>query len=311
MAKFTDVNNIESLATSAGAFYRLKEVLKAAGWTIPSSSDGTTYSAVADVVTSSTTGAGGLFNTNAWFRVQEPGGRREFVVQHTNASTAYRVKYSAMAKFTGGSPGAARVPSATDEQVIAGSGTDAAPTGAAYFNTGNHRVMVIANSTPISGVYPFQMWVMATPGSAVSSGALALEPMAPGSYDAADADPCVVFSATTIGGGNSIPGAMGLPVIYGWFAYGTGSALWSSTIAGANATFTGALPPDLVNSKDVNGRPIYTASSGGTRIKGYGSTIAIKGPPRAYPATANRATDAHVYLDDVVLPWADGVEPGV
>lgn len=311
MAKFTDVNNIESLTgvASATAFFRLKTVLIAAGWTVTSSSDGTTYSAVADVITTGATGAGGLGNTNAWYCIQEPGGRRQFTIQHLT-TTFFRVKYSALAKFTGGTPGALQTPSATDQQILVGGGTDAAPTGLLYFNTGNNRVMVIANSTPISGVYPFQLWVMATPGSANTTGALALEPMAPGSYDSADADPCVIFACTTSSGGNSLPGAMA-STVNGWLAYGTGSQVWSAGITGANGVFTGTLPPDLVSGKDVNGRPIYTASSGGTRIKGYGSTIAIKGPSRAYPATANRATDAYVYLGGVVLPWADGVEPGV
>lgn len=113
--------------TAAVGTYRLKAALIARGWTVPSSSDGTTYNSSGDQISSGAAGANGLGNANAWFRIKCPVGTREFVFQRISAA-AWRIKYS-VAGFTAGSPSATRVPSATDEVVIIGGGTDAAPTG--------------------------------------------------------------------------------------------------------------------------------------------------------------------------------------
>lgn len=306
MAKFSDVNTI---GTGAAAMFKLKEVLKAAGWTVPRSSDGLTYNAGGDQITVATSGAGGMENNNAWYVVREPGDRREWCVQRGTTNRSWRIKYSADDKFTGGSPGVSQTPSATDEQIIVGSGTDASPVFATTYHAVDsaYRIHIIANSTPIGGVYPFVMFGTVTPGSTFAGGGLWQEPMAPGSYDPADADPCVV-------GYSSAGGSLDQVFSTGsrcWLAYGTGSQVWLSSMTGVNATFVGSLPDDLVSGKDLNGRPLYSGNSGGTRVKGYGATMAIKGPSRAYPATANRATDAYVYLGNVVVPYADNTEPGV
>jgi hypothetical protein len=312
VAKFSDVNSIMNTTTlmeGGQFFFRLKTVLKAAGWTVPASSDGTTYSSTGDVITRYDTGTGGLQNPSAWYIVREPGGRREHCIQHVGASTTmlYRCKYSALARFTGGSPGITRVPSATDEQVLAGSGTDAAPVGGSFFNNSIvHRIHIIANSTPISGCYPFVAFVTLSPGIAEQSGCYVQEPMAPGSFDPTDGDPCILKLGL---GGQSI--STMFSSASGWFAYGTANQTWSTTISGSNSTFNGSLAQDLVSGRDVNGRPLYVASITGTRIKGYGSTIAVKGPARTYPTTANRATDAYVYLSNMVIPYPDNTEPGV
>lgn len=104
----------------------LKEGAKQAGWTVPSSSDGTTYNAAGDQITQVGSGAGGLNNLNAWFRLRSPAGL-EYTFQVTNASTNVRIKVSDAAGFIGGTPGATQTPSATDEGIVLGSGTDASP----------------------------------------------------------------------------------------------------------------------------------------------------------------------------------------
>ena len=306
MAKFTDVNTIGS---GAAAMFRLKTVLKAAGWTVPYSSDGSTYNASGDQITAASSGAGGMANNNAWYAVREPGNRREWSMQRSNSGNqTWRIKYSALSHFTGGSPSSIRTPSAADEQIIVGSGSDASPGFGTFFGSdSSYRVHIVANSTPIGGVYPFIMFTTLTPGATFNGGALWQEPMAPGSYDIADADPCIVG---LVGNGGSI-GQILTTGSRGWLAYGTGSAVWLATVTGANAAFTGSLPSDLVNGKDVNGRPLYQGTSGGTRFKGYGAVFAVKGPARDWPATANRTTDAYVYLSNMVLPFADNTEPGV
>lgn len=310
MGKQTNVNTIVDLTVAANnkvIWFALKETMKLAGWTVTKSSDGLTYNSGGDQITHSGSGAGGMNNTNAHATLREPGGRREICFQWTTAMLC-RIKYSALARFTGGTPSATRVPSATDEQVIAGSGSDATPTGASFFNAANVRYHIVCLDSPIGGAYAFYLWVMTTPGSTSQAGGFWLEPMAPGSYDALDVDPCIIGAAT---GGGSFEASFLAGVGKTWLAYGTGSATFLTITGGFNATFNGSLPADLASNKDINGRPLFTVSSGGVRVKGYGALLAIKGPSRGWPATANRATDAYVYLGNLVIPWANGVEPGV
>lgn len=310
MAKFTLVNTVRdtNVANNGIAiFFDLKTVKKSAGWTVPSSSDGTTYNTSGDQITVPGAGAGGLANTNAWFVIREPGGRREWCYQRTSAML-FRVKYSALSRFVIGSPSATRVPQAADEQIIAGSGTDASPVGGSFFNSAIFRSHIIANSNPIGGCYPFFFFMTVTPGITEGAGALWQEPIAPGSYDALDADPCIIGSAT---GGSGFTSSFISTQSKGWLAYGLGGATFLPIAGAVNATFNGTLPPDLTSGKDVNGRPLFTITSTGTRVKGYGSTIAIRGPARAWPTTANRAIDAYVYLGSLVIPYQDNTEPGV
>ena len=144
--------SIKKLTTEqdTNIIFDLKTALKLKQWSVLSSSDGTTYNSTGDQITTATTGAGGMNNTNAWFRIQAPpigGVTRELCIQRTTVNN-YRLKYSYSAGFTGGTPGATRVPSATDEGVFFGSGTDAAPTGALLFRTtSNAYIMSLGDIT--------------------------------------------------------------------------------------------------------------------------------------------------------------------
>jgi hypothetical protein len=118
-------------ATGAAFLFGLKTHLKANGWTVMSSSDGTTYNSGGDQITTAAAGAGGMSNTSAWFRIRSStmgGFTRELTFQVSAAGAAsWRVKYSTSGGFTGGSPGITQTPSATDEKILKGSGTDASP----------------------------------------------------------------------------------------------------------------------------------------------------------------------------------------
>lgn len=182
--------------TAAVGTYRLKAALIARGWTVPSSSDGTTYNSSGDQISSGAAGANGLGNANAWFRIRMPGAgvTREFVFQRVSAA-AWRIKYS-VAGFTAGSPSATRVPSATDEQVIIGGGTDAAPTG---FTWGS------ADATPqkweivtgdVSENYSFVTFVHA-PGSFTTVTSMSFDGVE--QANASDLDPYVLSYASGTG----------------------------------------------------------------------------------------------------------------
>lgn len=296
MAKFANCNSVP--VAHAYAIVLLKTTLKLAGWTVPSSSDAITYNSTGDQITTGATGAGGFGNAGSWFRIQEPGGRREWCFQASSAQ--FRAKWSESSKFTGGTPGTTRVPSAVDEQVLLGGGTDAAPTYANLLTGATYRVHIVANSTAIGGVYPFVLWCTTTPGSTAAGGFIAQEPMSPGSYDAGDLSPLLVMCSVSAG----IPGGSA------WFGYGGGSPVFGPVTISSAGVFNGAMPTDYSTSKDVNGRPYWTRTTGG-HWKGYGTTMSFKGPARSYPATANTATDGQAYIGSYVLPFADNLAPGV
>lgn len=117
--------------------YDFKSFLVSAGWTVLASGDGlSAFSSSGDVITNRDTGANGI-NDLAWYVIGNPDGRQICVQAVAGFATPFttavggRLKYSFAAGFTGGTPSATQVPSATDEGVFCGNGTDAAPTAGA------------------------------------------------------------------------------------------------------------------------------------------------------------------------------------
>jgi len=151
MANFWKVN--QTSTDGAVRVWDLIETMLAAGWTMPNASDGTTMEA--NRVTGPGSGDYGLGNTRAWVRLQDPGGLTEYTIQRTTTNNnTYRIKRSVAAKFTGGAPDATTTPTATDETIVKGSGTDASPTGVAMFTTTNSRHHCMAENT---GYYDFYL----------------------------------------------------------------------------------------------------------------------------------------------------------
>ncbi len=127
MTFYYNVN--QAPAKNTNAIFSLKELMKTVGWIVKSSGDGLTYNPSGDIFTSGDAGAGGMFNTSSWFRIQMPlmgGVNRELIFQY-GSSFSWRIKYSYSTGFTGGSPSATRTPAATDEKYIMGGATDASP----------------------------------------------------------------------------------------------------------------------------------------------------------------------------------------
>ncbi len=313
MAKFATVNVLA--ADGAGSIiFNIQQTLVAAGWTVQKSSDGTTYkSTPGSQITASGAGAGGANNNNAWILLQDPGGRRQFVIQRGTATTQIRAAYSALAKFTGGTPNATTLPTATDQAFVIG-------TSGAFSTTlpaaGLYYTHCIAQSTPVGNVYGFWMLNTATgTGATTSSGLLCCEPLATGSFPAADVDPVVIFARNS---GNFFASY--------WWKYGFGDQTFvnmgSGTYAGAffiattglngiggSSTFAGDNPYDgLANNIPVFfGRPASLTQPG---WKGWSTYVLTKLSNHAYPDTADLATDAFVYLDiSLALPWPNGTVP--
>jgi hypothetical protein len=205
------VNN--SPATGNIAMYIAMTLLVSAGWTVKSSSDGTTYNSTGNQITSGNSGAGGLANSKAWFRIQAPlfnSQTRELIFQTSSSTNAsFRIKYSASAGFIGGSPGAIQTPSATDEVIILGAGTDAAPTFSSQFSTDAtyHFHMMAGDSSIGYSFYFFANTGGAQPANALNA-CFIFDVLQIGSYNSLDTDPCIIYtSQSTSSLGTSLTGA--------------------------------------------------------------------------------------------------------
>lgn len=193
MAYSFSTNNTPT--TSAQAAWLLVSTMIAAGWSKLMDSDGTTYSSGGTQVTGGGTGAHGLGNNNAWVRLRSPDGSREFTIQNGYATAVgyWRVKYSPSAHFTGGSPGASQTPSATDECIALGSGTDGSPVFTPWFygGEGAYRFSCGANDAAPYDVWSFGFLI----GGSVSGGchAFIFDQMVATTYPSNDADPFAVY----------------------------------------------------------------------------------------------------------------------
>ena len=134
MAVFsTDV----SLTASNTALYefKLRSLVSTYGttnWSVRSSGTGTggVYAQSGDVISAASV----LANPGAWWVMKGHAyidgntTYRQELCWQTDGSGGVRLKRSARAGFAGGSPGPGRVPSASDERVVWGGGSDASPT---------------------------------------------------------------------------------------------------------------------------------------------------------------------------------------
>lgn len=304
-------NQSNTFTTIGGILFAWRGVFLSAGWTSIADSDGTTYSASGTQITHASTGAGGFQNLRAWGRYRDPGGRREVMMQNVvigalNGTAAWKMKQSEAARFTGGSPAATVMPSAADEQVMIGGGTDASPTGTNWGGNGSGvaRVHIVAENSPIGNVYPFQV-TCTQPGSATQAYTQVFcEAMAPGSYDSGDVSPCTWYCAFS----SAFAGTAS-----GWIGYGTGVQAWSTAMTYDRGIYTGGLGVDPINNRDVNGFGQWSYTLGGlVRPKGIGTNIGAKGPARTHPATANVAADqAFFYLGNYTFMNQTGHVPAV
>jgi hypothetical protein len=331
MAFFGSVNNYP--VTGAEAIYALKTLLKdvSVGWTIPSSSDGTTYNASGDQISSGSSGANGLANNSAWFRVKCPstydGYSRELIFQRGTTNLLWRIKYSHSAGFTGGSPNATRTPSATDEATLFGGGTDASPTFTALFGADSSYNF---NAVAGNGADGYAFWCGAFPhGGGAPNMAFVMENLLPGTYPTEDIDPYIFHVSQSQAfsiAGMSTSGCFGwlkksmsgqgFQTIYAgrWQACGVSSFPGIAVLLDAAAGPTSGLGVNSHTNKDDFLPIFYTRRGSLSAPNGY------KGIGRImYFATVGRTTgDTYtevssrdkIYYGSYVLPWV-GVVPVV
>ncbi len=311
-------------ATTAIATYNLKQLMKTAGWNVKSSGDGlSAYSSSTDVITSGASGANGLDNSGAWFRIQDPAGLREFCFQRGIGAQWYWIRYSALDQFTGGSPSATVAPTATDQNNMVATNTSGQ-----QIANGTESAMRFHMMADSSAPYTWYMFCYSTGGS-TTRGLIAMDSLQAGSYNVLDTDPVVLAYVTTgtdifnAGGGvvfsqsGQTAGGAGL---YGWIKMnlageGYVNFAWARTFDGAgNVGIPGGLPVSQYSGNDEVFAPQilrYSGAPAPVGWKGVLSNFRHIGPQRANSGDTLSVVTTRDYIvleKSIALPW-DGSVP--
>lgn len=300
--------------TAAGSLYALKELLKTAGWTVPSSSDGTTYNSTGDQITSSSTGTGGLNNSNAWIRIRMPTANnvnREFLFQRSSDS-AFTARYSYSAGFVGGSPSATVLPTATDSVTLSNFVINS------LANT--QRAQIGADNEAPYGFYIINYSTVSSGSSSAEGGGMLFEPIQSGTGPPLDPDPYVIYMAPA---GNSFENNLNDDTATSsstaggrcWFGKGTAGEVFTGIAACSLVASTTMFPgAGGVNpySLQMETAPMLWARVGDTvtiGIKGFGSIMKWNGVSRGAGDTLSISTTRdRICYHDTNFPW-DGTVP--
>lgn len=322
-------------ATCAVAMWNLinhlTNTLSSNKWLKTKDSDGSSYSSSGAQVTGGASGANGLDNAKAWVVLNFPGSvagvGRSFCIQRQNttgANTSYqwRIKYSKAAGFVGGSPAATVTPSAADEQIILGGGSDASPTFAALFvqsTDGTFRQNIAADNASPSG---FVQWNWTNTTGAMGH-AFGLDPIVDPS--ASDTDPYVIHLMGTANAWTKTGMATTGGQMCGWGdvwcaraanPYMTAASL--AVVGGYEAWFAAYTVANVFDGKD-DLLPIYafkyntTGNTLGykgmlTYVRGIGYSAGRQSGNRF---TISSAYDGVAVGTAVVLPWDGSSVPTV
>lgn len=295
------------LLTGGAVWYNLKELLKTAGWTVKSSGDGlSAFSSSSDVITVPGTGAGGMSNANAWFRIQMPthlGVTRELLVQAASSSTITSLLYSFSAGFTGGSPSATVAPTATDSKSIKGSA-------AGFLADNSYHMNMGADDAAPYGFFMASISV-GNPNSAAGGG-LILDPILENSGSPGDPDPYVWtfpgtngFTISTMTG-NSGGGA--------WYGKGTGAEVFTDCSPGGLGNPSGGnfMYPNQAGTNphtmDEEIGPILYGHSTSTlepiQTKGIGTVMKWNGTRKSSGSRLSVLTTGdRICIQEVNFPW--------
>jgi len=299
------------------AIYTLKELWKQAGWVVQASGDGlSSYNATGDTITSSDSGANGMGNTNAWFRIQDPGALREYVFQRGSATNSWKWLYSASDKFTVGTPSATVHPTANDQQGLARNSTSLQT----MFQIVGGVYHMAAQNAAHNGVYAW--WLHETlkdKAAGYAHEALMCCDAMDSNYSTNDNDPCVHY------GSDDSPTATGLHTgtptstdhFKCWMRYGETDEEWNGVSAAYYTLTSYALSPSnsLKNphtDKYVLMPPMWVAI--GRTLeghKGVGKYIRYRpGFAFFFPTIINDGTDNYLLNNNLALPgWPSGVVP--
>lgn len=319
MAKIFNINKVND-GTSTGhieAIFWLKETLVAAGWTVKASSNGTVYNATGDEWTT----PADVNPASSWLRIADPADRRELLFKHRNVAgdDDWYVGYSSLDKFIQGTPSATATPTAADEAALWG--TLAGQLTADMFGSTSqsHRIHVVAEDTPINGVYPF--WIIShIQGGITPYFWMACDPLIPGTYPeetdpanptVGDADP-VVWSLRNSGaetimstGGNNI---RTYTAWRGWFKYNFAEQEFVNFFGSDQGGFSNTLNRNPYNN-NVEGFDVFwgraNSQPNAVGLKGRGAWIKWAGDTRAQFETVNLNAGAFLHIGSLLVPWPD------
>lgn len=313
-------NNVD--ATNKSLWFNFKSRMKAAGWTVPSSSDALTYNASGDQITvNAVSGAGGM-GTSSWFTLAHPtlDGYQRFINIQVNATGQARVKLS-WTGFSGGSPGTVRVPSAVDEVVLLGAGTDASPTYASFFNATDGLTNVFIMAGDVTEKYHFHMFGILT-GTMANQCLFTMERLS--ETHALDIDPYLYYIA---GGGLSgfdtstacVWTSSGSTQPFSWYKKGLAGATfarYSTGMLGANGSTQTAVASIGTNAYDKKADviPMCFARGAGwtTQLgwKGIATNTFFSGLPRVTGLVVSiNTTNDYIYFGPYTLLRWDGSNP--
>ena len=196
---FTYLVNLAPIDSTDGVFHFLTTAVTA-GWTVTESSDGISSYTPGNPsgITQSRISTGGLQNPKAWFVIQQPGSTRQFSIQRSANDTTinynFRILYSPAAGFTGGSPGIVQTPTASDEVIILGGGTEAAPTFGQYCNTDSARWHYMFGDSSANYGFTSVSFLL---GTSITCQGFMLDIMAANSYPSADLDPVIIYKTNS------------------------------------------------------------------------------------------------------------------
>lgn len=259
--------------------------------------------------------AGSYSNSKAWARVRMIGTTLEWIVQRDQSTSAsdeddFRIAISPNG-FTGGGASAILAPTAADELYIVGTRTNGAQVFGSYATDQTYHIGF--NLTAYNGFHSFYIAPVYTATKITVSGVWlfdACQEFVPG-----DVASWMFTRSTSVLDTTRIAGSI---TGYSVRDFGGGAELFSKQYSYAYMTNTSAgqtlwpnrVPAQIGDSKARSG-PAFVFSYVLSEYKGLSSLLKWKGTSgRSYPDTVDLATaDAHVYIDQVLLPWPTGITP--
>ena len=265
-----------------------------------------------------------MANSSAWFRIQCPtmgGVTRELCIQRGTTNLVWKIKYSYSAGFTGGSPGATRVPSAADEKTLIGGGTDASPTFFTLF-AADASYRIIAGAGDEDEGYTFYSAAYAS--GAVNS-MLLMDAIQSETMSTQDVDGYIFFASSNTGSSiNSAIGSMQRPGLSDgpktWLRKGYSNEIFTNVIflgyyytsAGGNAIGETFLGVNYFDLKD-QALPLLWSCLGEVSFTGKDTSSGFKGSSRMMRlGSCSRLTPTllsfeskfdKVQVDKLVFPW--------
>lgn len=306
------------LTTADDFIFQLKAQLKLAGWVVTKSGDATTYNGSGDQITTATSGAGGLGNTNAWFVIRMPsvsGVQREFSFQRGASAGLYTVNYSYSNGFTGAGTASA-IPS------LPADGKNVCTARSIFAASGSFQRVVMHIGVQYASPYGFVAWPVTAINSlafGVSGPAFILDPLVVGSYSPSELDPYVIYLDSDLGGfggGGTLEALTNSSVPFGcgWIGKGTASESFSlirgvgvggdTPISAGVSPYTGSLNLwPLLWTSDTRGAVF------GAGIKGMSSFLKFPSIQMQFGETLSESSSRDWYVQrSVAYPW-DGSLP--